>query len=101
MKFEKNGSLDAPVAKYCSLIFWVVFSRDQLNLNSLLNFQGQGQRRVLPCTLFHFISENKIIHISVYFIETRQVDLVQESANYGNATKKKDELQTRSAPTLK
>ena len=28
----------------------------------------QGQRR---CTLFHFISENKIIHILMYFTETR------------------------------
>ena len=45
----------------------------------------QGQRRVL---LVFFISENKIIHIFMYFIETRQVGLVQESANYGNATKK-------------
>ena len=30
----------------------------------------------------------KIIHFLMYFIETRQVGLVQESANYGNATKK-------------
>ena len=37
------------------------------------------------CTLFHFISENEIIHILMYFIESRQVALEQESEN---ATKK-------------
>ena len=47
----------------------------------------QGQRRVLLMSLFHFISENEVIHILMHFIETRQVGLVQESANYGNATK--------------
>ena len=40
------------------------------------------------CTLFHFISENEIIHSLMHFIETRQVGLEQESAKYGNATKK-------------
>ena len=40
------------------------------------------------CTLLHFISENEIIHILMYFIETRQVGLEQEAAKYGNATKK-------------
>ena len=39
-------------------------------------------------TLFHFISENEIIHILMYFIETRHLGLEQESAKYGNATKK-------------
>ena len=38
--------------------------------------------------LLHFISENEIIHILMYFIETRQPGLEQESAKYGNATKK-------------
>ena len=51
------------------------------------------------CTLFHFISENKIIHILTYFIETRQVGLVQESANYGNATKKGRTSKTISSNT--
>ena len=39
-------------------------------------------------TLFHFISENEIIRMLMYFIETSQVGLEQESAKYGNATKK-------------
>ena len=34
------------------------------------------------------IPRNKIIHILMYFIETRQVGLEQESAKYGSATKK-------------
>ena len=42
-------------------------------------------KRVL---LMYFISENEIIHILMYFIETRQLGLVQELAKYGNATKK-------------
>ena len=37
------------------------------------------------CTLFHFISENEIIHILMYFIETRQVGL---ELTYVSATKK-------------
>ena len=41
----------------------------------------QGQRRVLLK-----YSENEIIHILMYFIETRQVGLEQESAKYGKAT---------------
>ena len=55
----------------------------------------QRQRRVL---LMYFIPLYlwKQDHILMYFIETRQVGLVQESTNYGNATKK-----GRSAPTLK
>ena len=40
------------------------------------------------CTLFHFISENEIIHILMYFIETHQVSLEQESVKYSHATKK-------------
>ena len=40
------------------------------------------------CSLFHIISENEIIHILMYFTETRQLVLKQESAKYGNATKK-------------
>ena len=40
------------------------------------------------CTVFHFILENKIIHILMYFTETRQLGLEQESAKYSNATKK-------------
>ena len=40
------------------------------------------------CTLFHFIFENEIIHILMYVTETRQHCLEQESAKYGNATKK-------------
>ena len=39
--------------------------------------------------LFHFISENEIIYILMYFIETRQLGLEPESA-------RKDKLQTRS-----
>ena len=39
--------------------------------------------------LFHFISENEIIYILMYFIETRQLGLAPESA-------RKDKLQTRS-----
>ena len=46
----------------------------------------QGQRRVL--LMYFIISENEIIHILMYFIATHQVGLVQESANYSNATKK-------------
>ena len=44
----------------------------------------QGQKRVL---LMYFIPhyENEIIHILVYFIETRQLGMEQESAKYGNA----------------
>ena len=41
------------------------------------------------CTLFNVISGNEIIHILMYFIETRQLGLEQESAKYGNATKMK------------
>ena len=39
--------------------------------------------------LFHFISENEIIYILMYFIETRQLGLEPESV-------RKDKLQTRS-----
>ena len=39
--------------------------------------------------LFHFISENEINYILMYFIETRQLGLELESA-------RKDKLQTRS-----
>ena len=39
-------------------------------------------------SLFDFISENEMIHILMYFIETRQLGLEQESSNYGNATMK-------------
>ena len=39
--------------------------------------------------LFHFISENEIIYIFMYFTETRQLGLEPESA-------RKDKLQTRS-----
>ena len=39
--------------------------------------------------IFHFISENEIIYILMYFIETRQLGLEPESA-------RKDKLQTRS-----
>ena len=46
-------------------------------------FQSQ-----LSIALLHSISENEIIHILMYFTETRQVGLEQESAKYGNATKK-------------
>ena len=48
----------------------------------------QGQKEFYWCTLFHFISENDIIHILMYFVEPRQLGLEQESAKYGNATKK-------------
>ena len=48
----------------------------------------QVQRRVLLMHFIHFISKNEIIHILMYFIETRQVGLEQEWAKYGNATKK-------------
>ena len=37
------------------------------------------------CTLFHFISENEIIHILMYVIEAHQLGLEQESAKYGTA----------------
>ena len=43
--------------------------------------------------LFHFISENEIIYILMYFIETRQLGLEPESA-------RKDKLQTRSTNYL-
>ena len=43
--------------------------------------------------LFHFISENEIIYILMYFIETRQLGLEPESA-------RKDKLQTRSPNKL-
>ena len=43
---------------------------------------------------FHFISESEIIHIFMYFTETRQLGLEQVSAKYGNATK-----QRTTAPT--
>ena len=48
----------------------------------------QGQKEFYWSTSFHFISKNEIIHILKYFIETHQVGLEQESAKYGNATKK-------------
>ena len=34
------------------------------------------------------IFKNEIIHILIHFIETRQLGMEQESAKYGNATKK-------------
>ena len=39
------------------------------------------------CSLFHVISESEIIHILMYFAETRQLGLEQELAKYGNASK--------------
>ena len=52
------------------------------------------------CTLFHFISENKIIHI--WYISLKHARLVWYK-NWQNTAMKprKDELQTRSAPTFK
>ena len=39
--------------------------------------------------LFHFISENEIIYILMYFIETRQVGLEPESARKDKQTSNK------------
>ena len=47
--------------------------------------------------LFHLISENKIIHILMYFFETRQVGLEQEMAKSNQIGR----TSIRSAPTLK
>ena len=60
--------------------------------NHKKNFVSSRSRKEFYwCTLFHFISENEIIHILIYFIKTHQVHQVgleQESPKYGNATKK-------------
>ena len=50
--------------------------------------QFKVKKKFYLCTLFHFISENEIIHTLMSFIETRQLGLEQESAKYRNATKK-------------
>ena len=39
--------------------------------------------------LFHFISENEIIYILMYFIETRQLGLEPESARKDKQTSNK------------
>ena len=61
-----------------------------LKLETIKNFVSlRSKKEFYWCTLFHFISGNEIIHILVYFIETRlaQLGLEQYSAKYLNATK--------------
>ena len=52
-----------------------------LKLETIKNFaSSRSKKEFYSCSLFHFISENEIIHILMYFIETRHLGLEQESA---------------------
>lgn len=61
-----------------------------LKLETIKNFvSSKSKKEFYWCTLFHFISENEIIHTLIYFIKTHQVGVEQESPKYGNPTKKR------------